>query len=136
MGDAKVIESGTGGKAWLATILAWLVPGAGHLWQGRWQRAMVLGGAVYLMYFLGLYWGGHLYGPHNYEEIGMLAYVFGVCNLGTGLVYFFSLASDFAILNQAQLATSEYGDRFFMVAGLLNYLLVLDVYDLLKGRKS
>jgi len=122
-------------KAVLYSILAWLVPGAGHFFLGRPWRGLLLGGTVGLMCGLGFNWGGHWYGLHNQDDVGMLAYVFGLCNAGAGLAYVLSLAADFATLNQAALPTSEYGDRFLMVAGLLNYLSMLDAYDLSVRRK-
>ncbi|MBA3323192.1 MAG: hypothetical protein H0T45_17355 [Pyrinomonadaceae bacterium] len=122
-------------KAVLRSIIAWLVPGSGHFFLGRPWHGLLLGGTVFLMCGLGFYWGGHWYGVHNQDEVGMLAYVFGLCNVGTGLIYVMSVAADFATLNQASLPTSEYGDRFLMVAGLLNYLSMLDAYDLSVRRK-
>jgi len=122
-------------KALTVGLLAWMVPGGGHFWQGRYVRGLILGGAVCAMFALGLYWGGHLYGLHNYGEMGPLAYVFGLCNLGNGLLYVFCLMADIGLLNKAYLATAEYGDRFLMVAGLLNYLAMLDAYDVARGRK-
>ncbi len=123
-------------NAWLAGSLAWAVPGAGHLLQGHLVRGAALGGSVFCMYLVGWVLGGHLYGLHNVSETGFLAYVFGFCDLGSGLLYLLSLAGDIAVLDHSQLATSEYGDRFLMVAGLLNYLCMLDAFDIAVGRKK
>ncbi|HEX8179845.1 MAG TPA: DUF6677 family protein [Pyrinomonadaceae bacterium] len=123
-------------KAWLAGILAWLVPGGGHLLLGRYGRGLLLGGVVYLLYIVGLLLGGHLYGPHNADETGLLAYVFGLCDLGSGLLYLTCLWGGIGLVDQASRATAEYGNIFIMVAGLLNYLLALDAYDLSAGRKA
>jgi hypothetical protein len=125
-----------GTQAWLAGGLAWAIPGAGHLYQGHLVRGVLLGGTVFAMYVAGWLLGGHLYGLHNVAETGFLAYVFGFCDLGTGLLYLTSLLADFAVTDQAHLATAEYGDRFLMVAGLLNYLSMLDAFDLAAGRKK
>src|SRR5438270_471465 len=124
-----------GGMAWLAGLLAWLVPGGGHLLLGRVGRGLLLAGVVYGLYFVGLLLGGHLYGLHNVDEAGLLAYVFGFCDLGTGLVYLVSLWGNIGIVDQASRATAEYGNVFMMVAGLLNYLLALDAFDLAARRK-
>ncbi len=120
---------------WLAGSLAWALPGAGHFLQGHLVRGGVLGGVVFCMYLIGWLLGGHLYGLHNVSETGFLAYVFGFCDLGSGLLYLLSLASNIVVLDHAQLATSEYGDRHLMVAGLLNYLCMLDAFDIAVGRK-
>ena len=123
-------------SAWLAGWLAWFVPGRGHLLLGRVGRGLLLGSIVYLMFGIGLMLGGHLYGLHNVADVGILAYVFGFCDLGTGLLYLGSLWMGVGLVDQASRATAEYGNIFMMVAGLLNYLLALDAYDLAVRRKA
>jgi hypothetical protein len=125
-----------GAEAWLAGGLAWVIPGAGHFYQGNFVRGLLLGGSVLAMYVVGWMLGGHLYGLHNVADTGFLAYVFGFCDLGTGLLYLASLLFNIAVADHSQLATSEYGDRFLMVAGLLNYLCMLDAFDIAAGRKK
>jgi hypothetical protein len=134
--ELTVSNERPGVRAWLAGGLAWALPGAGHFYQGHVVRGALLGGTVFAMYFVGWMLGGHLYGLHNVSETGFLAYVFGFCDLGTGLLYLLSLAGNVAVLDQSHLATSEYGDRFLMVAGLLNYLSMLDAFDIAAGRKK
>lgn len=134
--EIKTRAEGTSFNAWLIGGVAWALPGAGHLLQGQVGRGGLLGGAVLSLYVIGWLLGGHLYGLHNVSETGFLAYVFGFCDLGMGLFYLLSLASNIAVLDHSQLATSEYGDRFLMVAGLLNYLCMLDAFDIAAGRKK
>ncbi|HEX8459668.1 MAG TPA: DUF6677 family protein [Pyrinomonadaceae bacterium] len=136
MEEIETTTEKTGALAWLAGGLAWAIPGAGHFYQGHVARGLLLGGAVLSMYIVGWLLGGHLYGLHNVSETGFLAYVFGFCDLGTGLLYLSSLLANIAVTDHAQLATSEYGDRFLMVAGLLNYLSMLDAFDIAVGRKK
>src|SRR3712207_1819793 len=124
----------TQGPAWLAALLGWAVPGAGHLLQGRVRRALLLGGSVWAMFLIGVSLGGHLYG-FGESSVGLLAYVFGFCDLGSGLLYLTSRMLGVAVAEQSQLPTSEYGNVFLMVAGLLNYLLSLDAFDIGVGRK-
>ena len=116
--------------------LGWIFPGAGHFLQGHLIRGGVVSCSVFCLYCIGWLLGGHLYGLHNVSETGFLAYVFGFCDLGTGLLYLLSLAANIAVLDHSQIATSEYGDRFLMVAGLLNYLCMLDAFDIAVGRKK
>ena len=136
MEEIRTSTGKSGIQAWLAGWLAWAVPGAGHFYLGHFVRGGLLGGSVLLMYLIGWLLGGHLYGVHNAAETGFLAYIFGFCDLGTGLLYLVSLLANIAVTDQAQLATSEYGDRFLMIAGLLNYLSMLDAFDIGVGRKS
>ncbi len=46
-------EAETPHRAWLIGLAAWAVPGLGHLLQRRWARALLLGGAVWAMFFTG-----------------------------------------------------------------------------------
>lgn len=87
------------------------------------------------MFGLGVYLGGHLYGPGD-SNTGLLSYVFALCDLGTGLIYLGARAAGIAVTEQASVATAEYGNIFLMVAGLLNYLLALDAFDIGSRRKS
>lgn len=123
-----------GGGAWLYGLLGWAVPGAGHLAQGLWKTGLLLGGAVWVMFLSGLAFGGHLYSLLH-STTGLLSHVFGLFDLGTGLVYVFCQASGVGVEEQAARATSEYGNVFLMVSGLLNYLLALDAFDHGAGRK-
>ena len=124
------------GSAWLAGILTWAVPGTGHLLIGKSARGLLLGGVVLFMFALGLLLGGHLYGPHNSPDIGLLAYVYGFCNLGLGLAYAVCLWAGVGLIDQAARATAEYGNIFLIIAGLLNYLSALDAFDIAAGRKA
>lgn len=88
-----------------------------------------------LAFLTGAYLGGHLYSFQDSSE-GLLSILFGFCNLGSGLLYLFSRMSGFAVNEQPALATSEYGNVFLMAAGLLNFILALDAFDIGAGRKS
>ncbi|HEY9282150.1 MAG TPA: DUF6677 family protein [Pyrinomonadaceae bacterium] len=124
------------GRSWLAGILTWAIPGAGHLLIGKTTRGLLLGGVVFFMLALGLLLGGHLYGPHSSADIGLLAYVYGFCNLGLGLLYAVCLWAGIGLTDQAARATAEYGNIFLIIAGLLNYLSMLDAFDIASGRKA
>src|SRR5437868_5398480 len=108
MGVELRVGEKASGTAWAAGCLNWLVPGSGYFVLGRYGRGLLLGGVVYLLYAYGLLLGGHLYGLHNVAESGALAYVFGLCDLGTGLLYLLSLWSGIGLVDQASRATAEY----------------------------
>lgn len=78
--------------------------------------------------------GGHIYTFQDTGE-GLLSLLFGFCNLGSGLLYLLSRATGFAVSEHPALATSEYGNVFLMTAGLLNFILALDAFDIGVGRK-
>jgi hypothetical protein len=128
-------------RAWVMGIAAWLIPGLGHLLQGRWVRAILLGGAVWICFISGFLMGGHLF-KYSGSEPGsssLLQIPPMVGDLGTGLLYIVCWLRDFGFsypTEQAALPTFEYGWTFLLIAGLLNYLAMLDAFDIAAGRKS
>jgi len=139
--DGTTAVEETPAVAWLMGVLAWAVPGAGHLWQGRWGRALLLGGAVWVMFIAGILLGGHLFSPGGQEEgaSALLRLPPMIANLGSGILYIYCWATDTGFAEgaeQAARATFEYGNTFLLVSGLLNYLAMLDAFDIAAGRKS
>jgi len=136
--QAEEVESAPG-SAWLTGAAAWFIPGLGHLLLKRWYRAVLMGGAVWLCFVIGLQMGGHLFDLNAAEGSSQLLQVPPmIANLGTGLLYIVSwlLGSGFADdPQQAARATYEYGNTFLLIAGLLNYLNMLDAFDIAAGRK-
>ena len=129
------------GFAWLVGLVAWFIPGVGHLMQKKWIRAALMGGAVWLCFFLGLKMGGHMYDLSNGDSTSstLLQVPPMIANLGSGALYIvcWLLGSGFADdPQQAARATYEYGNTFLLIAGLLNYLVMLDAFDIAAGRKS
>lgn len=131
----------TPGYAWLVGVAAWFIPGLGHLMLKRWIRAALMGGAVWLCFFLGMKMGGHMYDLSNDDPTSstLLQVPPMIANLGSGALYIVcsmlgvGFADDPA---QAARATYEYGNTFLLIAGLLNYLVMLDAFDVAAGRKS
>ena len=118
-------------------LISWFFPGAGHLIQGKYKRALIMGGAIWLMFIIALLSGGAYYPGFDFRD-GQLLYLLNVvAKLGNGLgaliTYFVSMEP---APNMAALATFEYGGRFFETAGLLNYLAAMDALDINLGRKK
>lgn len=139
----KHIESAeeTPGKAWLMGTVGWLVPGFGHLLQRKWGRAILLGGAVWVCFLAGLWMGGHLFIVTGTEHgfAALLQVPPMIANLGSGVLYGVCWLFDVGFADDpahAARATYEYGNTFLLVAGLLNYLVMLDAFDISAGRKS
>ena len=137
----KISTESAPAKAWLMGIAAWLVPGLGHVLQGKWARALILGGAVWICFIMGFMMGGHLFrfsaAEQGVSSLLQIAPMIG--DLGTGLLYISCWVSGTGFgqtPEQAALATFEYGWTFLLVAGLLNYLSMLDAFDIAAGRKS
>jgi len=128
-------------RAWLMGAAAWLVPGLGHLLQGRWWRALLLSGAVWICFIAGFQMGGHLF-KYSGSEPGLSSLLQippMIADLGNGLAYIVCWLLDYGFAHgeqQAALPTFEFGWTFLLVAGLLNYLAMLDAFDIAAGRKS
>jgi len=126
------------GRAWMLALAAWAVPGLGHLLQGRWGRALLLGGVVWVMFFVGLAFGGHLFRVSSSDQgfTAILQLLPMSANFGAGLLYIGCWLTNTGFAEQAQRITYEYGNTFLLVAGLLNYLAMLDAFDIAAGRKQ
>jgi hypothetical protein len=121
----------TQGFAYSALILGWLVPGAGHLLTRHWIRALLLFLAITAMFFLGIAMQAKVYVPNTGDPLDMLGFVGDV---GTGALYF--LARIFSLgQSTVQLVTADYGTKFVVVAGLLNFVAAVDAHNLRVGRK-
>ncbi|MGQ9896092.1 MAG: DUF6677 family protein [Acidobacteriota bacterium] len=121
-------------------LAAWLVPGLGHSLLGRYGRAGLISGSIYTMVALGLLMRGHLYSPFASDELrglrDVLSMVCLIGQMGIGLLQPILRGLGFGIDFEFKAATYEYGTYFLVVAGLLNYLVMFDVFDLAKGRKA
>ncbi|MEQ1757881.1 MAG: DUF6677 family protein [Vicinamibacterales bacterium] len=111
--------------------VAWFVPGAGHLWLGRHQKGVSLLILLPLMFACGLWLRGRLF-PFEFSQplVGLAA----VADVGIGLPYFVARALSMGT-GQVTAISYEYGNAFLIVAGLLNMLVVIDVFDTAQGRK-
>jgi hypothetical protein len=116
----------------LAIALGWLIPGAGHLAQKKWIRGLLLMISVGAMFLLGLAMNGKVYKPNTGDLLDMLGFA---GNLGAGGLYFLSRIMEWGDVAIAA-ATSDYGTKFIVVAGLLNVISVVDAYHIAIGKKS
>jgi len=112
-------------------VVSWLVPGAGHLMQGRRQKGIIFLVALTAMFLTGLALDGRLF-PFIFNEplVGLAA----IANLGMGIPYFIAKAIGLG-KGVVTAASYEYGNTFLIVAGLLNMLVAIDAYDVRLGRK-
>ncbi len=117
--------------AGIVLIAGWLVPGLGHLLQGFWIRAVLLFVSIVSMFALGLAMHGKIYAPNTGELLDMLGFIGDLGNLGL-----YMLASLFGWgQNIVQVVTADYGTKFIVVAGLLNFISAVDAHSLKLGRK-
>lgn len=119
------------GERVLQCLAAWAVPGAGHLWLGRRFKGLVFLIALPLMFAIGLAIDGRLFPFDTTEPLVALA---ALADVGIGVPYLVAKAMG-AGAGNVRAVTYEYGNAFIIVAGLLNLLVVIDVYDIALGRK-
>jgi hypothetical protein len=115
----------------LMLLAAWLVPGSGHLWLGKRVRGAIFLVALVAMFAIGLALQGRLFPFQMAEPLVFLAALADVAN---GLPFFLAWMLGLGG-GQVAAASYEYANAFLIVAGLLNTLVVLDVYDTAVGRK-
>jgi hypothetical protein len=120
------------GNAVVAVVLAWLVPGLGHVYLKRWAR-----GLAFLLLFaaslaVGYYLEGKLYRPVPGNPLSFLATVgaFGMGAPYLGLRFWLHYEGN------VMAAGFEYGTAFLLTAGLMNWLLVFDAWDIARGYKE
>ena len=115
----------------LLCLAAWAVPGAGHLWLGRRQKGLVFLLAIPTMFVIGLMLNGRIFPFELSEPLVALA---AVADVGVGLGWIIARLRD-AGAGTVTSVTYEYGNIFLIVAGLLNFLVILDAFDIGMGRK-
>jgi hypothetical protein len=112
-----------------AMVLALLIPGAGHLFLRKYGRAAAFFAIVLALFVIGLSIDGHLYTPDG-SALERLATAGSV---GIGLPYF--IARHFGPFGDIRSITFEYGTAFTLTAGLMNWLLIADAYDIAEEKK-
>lgn len=138
---------------WLPCFLAWVFPGLGHLFLGKRRRAIVFCLVVLAAFTLGI-------GSSGCSSIidgeQPLSYLATFDNLALGPLDFVGRLVTFGSLSyrlpvnpadprrreltdrmrtRVKNVTYEYGNTFLLTAGLMNILLILDVFDIASGRK-
>jgi hypothetical protein len=116
----------------LAPAIAWLIPGAGHLIQKRWGRGALLMISIFAMFLLGLALQGRIYKPNGGDILDILGFV---GDIGAGGLYIVTRAMDWGQGAIAH-ATADYGTKYLIVAGLLNFIAVADAYHIAIGKKQ
>src|SRR6266481_2934711 len=116
----------------IAPAVAWLIPGAGHLIQKRWIRGLLIMFSITTMFSLGLAMQGRVYRPNGGDILDILGFV---GDLGAGGLYILTRVMDWGQGAIAH-ATADYGTKFIIVAGLLNFIAVADAYHIAIGKKS
>ena len=134
VGKSVVLKPQSPGMTAAVCIGGLLIPGLGHLLLRRWVRGLLLLTSVLLMFVLGLMMHGALSSPPDSQQLISFETLKAFANVGVGLAYVIALQSGHGEgIPTSQ--TADYGWLFLIVAGLLNYLIVFDAFDIARGRK-
>ena len=115
----------------LAPAMGWLIPGAGHIIQKRWIRGLLLLVSIVTLFVLGLMMQGRIYRANGGDILDILGFI---GDLGAGGLYIVTLARDWG-QGAIAFATADYGTKFLIVAGLLNFICAADAYHIAIGKK-
>ncbi len=116
----------------VAPAVGWLIPGAGHMIQKRWIRGGLLLISIASLFLLGLAMQGRIYKANGGDILDMLGFIGDV---GAGGFYIITMAMDWG-QGAIAFATADYGTKFMIVAGLLNFIAVADAYHIAIGKKQ
>ena len=115
----------------IALLAGWLVPGAGHMVQGKWVRGGLLMVSILSMFAIGIALEGNIYTPNTGDPLDMMGFA---GDLGSGVLYGLARMFDWGHAT-VQVAVADYGTKFIVVAGLLNVVAAVDAHSLASGRK-
>ncbi len=119
-------------RAIAIALVAWLVPGMGHLVLRRWGRALIFFLTVGALAVAGYLLRGNTFAAHSDDIFDSLGYL---ADLGSGIFFFLAKFIERAGPDVSR-AAGDYGTRFIATAGVVNLLCVLDAYEIGRGRKN
>ena len=122
---------------WLTVILAWLVPGAGHLLLGRRGRGAIIFATVLFSFLIGILMRGPLFDTGAAGDVLSRLIQWGghLGDMASGLLYFVAVWSGYGPPDRAG-HTADYGSKFIVAAGLLNILSMVDAYEIATRQKE
>jgi hypothetical protein len=120
------------GNVVVAVLSAWLVPGMGHIYLKRRLRGLLFFVLVIASLLIGCQLDGNLYRVVPGQPLTILA---TLGSMGMGFPYFL-LRYGLHYEGDVRGASYEYGTAFLLTAGLMNLLLVLDAWDIVRGKKE
>jgi hypothetical protein len=153
-GAGRDVVDVSSGRTLAALVAGWVVPGAGHAVLGRVRRGVLFFALVAGSFGIGLAHDGRLalYSPKESFLTGLQL----VANLGVGPADVFARMGVYGeaayavpdtsapsygprlktFRDRQRSAVSAYGTAYLWSAGLMNLLLLMDVWDIAKRRKD
>lgn len=113
-------------------FISWLFPGAGHIMQKKYLKAAVFMTGIVLLLAMGLLMQGKLYSTKQFHPLLILGFL---GDLGNG-IYFFLIKILGLAQGNIKAETFAYGTTYLASAGLLNYLVALNAFDIARGKRK
>ncbi len=129
---------------WLVLFLSWLVPGYGFFVHGLRRRAILVFALIQVTFLAGIAFRGGVLVPEfrwNHEGfniVSLLTFFTQIFNGGAALISMLPefLGQKWAIFPSDETSPwADLGSFFLLVAGGLNYFVLMSTYDHFYGRK-
>jgi hypothetical protein len=124
-------ERASASKTFAVCLAGACVPGLGHALLQKWDRALVFFASISIMLTIGISLHGRLFSPAFGDFFPTLKFL---AEAGLGLFYWIPYLQGFG-LGDPTAYTYDYANVYIYVAGLLNMLVIVDVFDIALGRK-
>lgn len=115
----------------MIAIIAWFVPGLGHLLLRRWGRAVAFFVAVGGLAVIGYLMRGNVFAPHSVDPFGTLGFL---ADASSGVFYLLAHVLEKSGPDVAR-AMGDDGTRFIAGAGIINIMGVCDAFTVARGHK-
>jgi hypothetical protein len=123
-------------QGWLIPVLmTWIVPGSGYFLIKEAGRGALMAGSSVLLFLLGLMMRGVFFEWQTGDLLTTVIYGGGyICHLCSGSLYFLANALGYSAPDVAGHVV-DYGTKFLVASGLVNVLSMVDVYEIVTGKK-
>ena len=119
-------------KQYSIFFLSWLLPGMGHFAQKKYLKGSVFLVGILLLLIFGLVMQGKFYDLKEFHPLLLLGFL---GDLGNGIFFFIIKLAGLSKGN-IKAVTYHYGTAYMVCAGLINYLVALNAYDIARGKRK
>lgn len=118
-------------KPYLILLLSLLLPTSGHFILKRYKKATIFLIGLVMLLFFGLVMEGKFYTLESLHPLLLLGFL---GDLGNGIFYVIIKLLGLGGGN-IRSVTYHYGTTYLVTAGLLNYLIALNAFDIARGKR-
>ncbi len=119
-------------RAWIVFFAGWFVPGSGYFIERRFIRGALVFASVVVLYACGLAMQGKVYAPNTGEVLDILGFA---GDIGAAGLYLLAKIAGWGAA-PVQVVVADYGTKFIVVSGLLNFIAAVDAHNIALGKKQ